>query len=243
MVDVNRWRGQGSGPYDRQRPRPAVPAVVDLVDALPGQVLQASNALASPTLLGSRRRSWSNCPGIILGPGLNQKNRTGGCGLGMDPVVLGCLRGRVHLLAGSVCAVCMGCESTHERLGQAGIAWPEDVRAVDRRRRPRGSQLWLLQPRLAGAVTGILPRIWATLPGRDGDGMLQSVAARPISGRRGSPAKLVERVAGQFGLLQSKLREDKLGRDSPAEGGGCQQLHGAQSRETLLRLSRPTAWK
>ena len=75
---------------------------------------------------------------------------------------------------------------------------------------------------------------------RDGDSMLQSVAAKPISGRRGSPAKLVERVVGQFGRLQSRLRGDKLGRDSPAEGGGCQQLHGAQSRETLLRLSSPT---
>ena len=37
-----------------------------------------------------------------------------------------------------------------------------------------------------------------------------------ISRRRDSPAKLVEDVAGHFGRLQSKLRGDKLGRDSPA---------------------------
>ena len=79
--------------------------------------------------------------------------------------------------------------------------------------------------------------------GRHGDGMLQGVAAKPISGRRGSPAKLVERMAGHFGRLQSRLRRDKLGRDSPAEGERCQQLHGAKSMETLLRLSRPTAGK
>ena len=200
-------------------------------------------ALASPTLLGSRRRSWSNCPGIILGPGLNQKSRTGGCGLWMDPVAVGGLRGRVHPSRVPYAPSAWGANPrTNASVSQTMPGLRTFVRWTAGGDRGDPS-CGVCSPVLRVLLLGFSPGSGRHCPaGREGDSMLQSVAAKPISGRRGSPAKLVVRVAGHFGRLQSKLREDKLGRDSPAEGG-CQQLHGAQSRETLLRLSSPTAWK
>ena len=86
------------------------------------------------------------------------------------PVAVGCVKGELHPLTGSVGEVCLECGHTHERPEPAGIARSEDVRAVYRRRRARELAVVALMgyPHLACLKAGALnedPVMLETGPG------------------------------------------------------------------------------